>query len=79
MNRRVVFVDTSGRVKAMAGGKVAFELGVKEKLPLETMSRDRYCTVVPLIQFRMKVTDEALLLPSVQLKMGLNTVPPDST
>ena len=74
-----MFVDMSGRVKLMFGGRVAFALGVMEMLPLDTMSKERYWTVVPLIQFRTNVTDEALLSPSVQLNIELKTVPPDST
>jgi hypothetical protein len=74
-----MFVDISGRVKLISGGRVALALGVMDILPLETTSKERYWTVVPLIQFRTNVTDEALLSPSVQLNIELNTVPPDST
>jgi hypothetical protein len=74
-----MFDDMSGRVKLISGGRVALILGVMEKFPLETTSKERYWTVVPLIQFRTNVTDEALLSPSVQLNIELNTVPPDST
>ena len=79
VKRRVMFVSMSGRVRLIAGGRVALALGVMEILPLETISNERYWTVVPLIQFRTKVTEEALLSPRVQLKIELKTVPPDST
>ena len=74
-----MFVDMSGRVKLISGGRVALVLGVMEILPFDTTSKERYWTVVPLIQFRTNVMDEALLSPSVQLNIELNTVPPDST
>ena len=74
-----MFVETSGRVKLISGGRVALELGVMEMFPLDITSKERYWTVVPLIQFRTNVTDEALLSPSVQLNIELKTVPPDST
>jgi hypothetical protein len=74
-----MFVDMSGRVKLISGGRVALALGVMEILPFDTTSKERYWTVVPLIQFRTNVMDEALLSPSVQLNIELNTVPPDST
>jgi hypothetical protein len=69
----------SGLVILIAGGKVAFEFGVMEMFPLEITSKERYWVVVPLIQLRTNVTDEALLSPRVQLKIELKTVPPDST
>jgi hypothetical protein len=73
-----MFVDMSGRVKLISGGRVAFELDVMEMFPLETTSKERYWTVVPLIQFRTNVTDEALLSPRVQLNIELNTIPPST-
>jgi hypothetical protein len=69
VNLSVMLVSVSGRVKEITGGSVALALGVTEMLPFETTSKVRYWTVVPLIQPLTRVRDEALLSPSVQLKI----------
>lgn len=79
VKRRVMLVSVSGRVSEICGGSVALALGVTEMLPFDTTSNVRYCTVVPLIQFRTSVIEDAFVSPSVQLKIELKTVPPDST
>jgi hypothetical protein len=59
VKRRVALEDEFCLVSVMFGGKVALALGVTLKAPLETASHVKYWTVVPLIQLRTSVTDDA--------------------
>lgn len=65
MKARVPFLEASGLVKVICGGRVAFWFGVTEMLKLSTTEKSRYCTVVPLIQLRTSWTDDELYGPIV--------------
>lgn len=65
VKRIVAFCDELGRISVILGGMVIFELGITEKFPLERISNERYCIVVPFIHFLTSVTEDELNDPSV--------------
>jgi len=65
VKRTVAFPIPPGRTRLMVGGRVTFEDGVTLKAAFDKASNLRYWTVVPLIQFRTKVTLAAEKLPRV--------------
>lgn len=60
VNLNVALVPDEEREKAISGGKVVLVDGMTLNVPPETASNERYCTVVPLIQCRTRVTEDSL-------------------
>ena len=58
LNWIVAFEDWTTRTIRMSGGIVVLELGATMKIAFDSAVKERYWTVVPLIQFRTRVTDE---------------------
>ena len=62
---KVALVPVLERESEISGGNVVLSEGVTLNVPPETTSKERYWTVVPLIQFLTSVTDESLYAPRV--------------